>query len=333
MSGRRSAALFAGVLAAAILVGFAGLLVGAKPMPLRTALTAVFGTVKGVDGIIVWTLRMSRSVAAFLGGTGLAVSGHILQTLTRNPLAAPGLTGVTAGAVAAIVTCFTFLPALSSAFYPLIGLAGGLAAASMTFWIARGGSASPLHLALGGIAVSLFLGAVTTYILLFGAPQSPAILFWLSGGFQGRSWAQILLLLPWVTAGLLGVLTCHRILSLLTLGDAAANAMGLDATRWRRLLLLLAVCPVAGIASVAGPIAFVGLVVPHVVRLLRPTQEAWALALNAVVGGLLLVVADVIARSIAAPREIPVGIVTALIGGPFFIALVQRRRPLAGAGA
>lgn len=325
MIASRSASVVIAALLGALAIGFAALLVGAKPMRFDQAFAALSGHGERIDSVIVWTLRMPRSIAAFVGGAGLAVSGYLLQSITRNPLAAPDLTGVIAGAVAAIVGCFVFLPWLSSVFYPLIGLAGGLGAAAATFWIARGGRASPLHLALGGVTVSLFLGAVTTYILLLGGPQSPAVLFWLSGGFQGRSWSQLLYMLPWVAAGVAGALACRRVIELLSLGDDTAAAMGLKLEFWKPALLVLAVAPVAGVTPIAGPVAFVGLAVPHVVRLLKPQDAAWTILLNAALGGLLVLTADAIARSIAAPREIPIGIVTALIGGPFFVHLVQRR--------
>lgn len=325
MNASRSASITIAALAGAILIGFAGLLIGAKPMRIDAALAALFMSGPGIDSVIVWTLRLPRSIAAFIGGAGLAISGYLLQSLTRNPLAAPELTGVTAGAVVVIVFCFVFLPALSSVFYPFIGLAGGLAAAAATFWVSRGGQASPLHLGLGGITISLFLGAITTYILLLGGPQSPAVLFWLSGGLQGRSWSGLAFMLPWVVIGIAGALLCRRALELLSLGDDAAQGMGLKLGFWKPLFLVLAVCPVAGVTPVAGPIAFVGLAVPHIVRLLKPQGTVWAILLNAAIGGFILVTADVIARSIAAPRELPVSMVLALIGGPFFIHLVQRR--------
>ncbi len=330
----RSASLAAIALALAIFVGFAGLLTGAKPMTLPAALAAVLSPNHGLDGVIVWTLRLPRSIAAFLTGAGLAVSGALLQSITRNPLAAPDLTGVTAGAVTVIVSCFIFLPAISSIYYPPIGFAGGLTAAAACLWVARGGQASPLHLALGGITISLFLGGITTYVLLLGGPQSPSVLFWLSGGLQGRSWGHVVFMLPWVSMGIFGALLSHRIIALLKLGDGVAAGMGVRLGQWKLLLLLFAVAPIAGITPVAGPIAFIGLAVPHLVRLMKPAGEAWSIALNLAFGGMILVLADVMARTIAAPRELPISILTALIGGPFFIYLVQRRSFVtAGAGS
>jgi iron complex transport system permease protein len=321
----RAAALVATLLALSAIVIASGLTVGTKSLSPDAALNALLHPDGKLDSILVWTLRLPRSLAAFVGGAALAVSGYLLQTLTRNPLAGPGLTGVSAGAVAPIVACFVFLPSLSSIYYPPIGLVGGLAAAAATFWIARGGNARPLHLALAGISVSLFLGAITTYILLLSGPQVPSLLFWLSGGFQGRSWPQLLQMLLWVTGGTLLALCCHRILQILSLSDQAAAGMGLNLTLWKPLLLLIAALPVAGVAPVAGPVAFVGLATPHIVRLLRPGGPASTILLNVALGGLMTVSADLVARSVALPKEIPVGIVTALIGGPIFVYLVQRR--------
>ncbi|WP_292856094.1 iron ABC transporter permease [Mesorhizobium sp.] len=308
-----------------LLVIAGGLTIGTRPLAPQAVMSALFTPDGKIDSILVWTLRLPRSLAAFVGGAGLAVSGYLMQTLTRNPLAGPELTGVSAGAVAPIVFCFVFLPWLSSALYPFIGMAGGLAGASATFWIARGGRGRPLHLALGGISVSLFLGAITTYVLLLSGPQVPSLLFWLSGGFQGRSWPQLAYMAPWVIVGVAGALACHRVLDLLALSEQAAAGMGLRLAFWKSAVLFLSVLPVAGVAPVAGPVAFVGLATPHIVRLLRPGSPAWSIALTVALGGLMTASADIIARSVAAPKEIPVGIITALIGGPVFIYLVQRR--------
>jgi iron complex transport system permease protein len=324
-AGSRSALIVALAAIATLAIGFAGLLVGARPMAPEAALRALVSPGQGLDGVVLWSLRMPRSIAAFLAGAGLAVSGHLLQAITRNPLAAPDLTGVSAGAVAAIVGTFVFLPAVSAATYPFIGFAGGLLAAMATLWLVRGGQASPLHLALGGVTVSLFLSGITAYVLLRGGARSPSVMFWLSGGFQGRSWAQVSFMLPWLAIGLGGALLCHRVVEILSFDDDMASGWGVDPGLWKLVLLILAICLAAAVAPVAGPIAFVGLAVPHVVRLLRPAGSLWALLCNIVIGGMLLVASDILARTIAAPRELPVGIVTAVIGGPVFIWLVQGR--------
>lgn len=322
----RSAGLVVTFALAGVIVMVTGLLVGAKPMTYYQAIRALMSPNVGTDGIIVWTLRMPRSIAAFVAGGALAVSGYLLQSITRNPLAAPDLTGVSAGAVTAIVATFIFFPAVSSFYYPPIGMVGGLVAAGMTIWINRGGRGSPLQMALGGITIALFLNAVTTYVLLRGGPQSPSVLFWLSGGFQGRSWPQVGYMLPWLFAGLAIALVSNRAIGLLALGDDAAAGMGVNLAVWKPVVLVAAIALVAGVTPVAGPIAFVGLAAPHLVRLLRPDGAFWSLLLNIALGGLLLITADVLARSVAPPREIPVSLFTALIGGPVLVYMTQRRK-------
>ncbi|HEV2505279.1 MAG TPA: iron ABC transporter permease [Mesorhizobium sp.] len=326
MDARKSILTIGLIVAATLLVTFLGLMPGAKTLPLHDVLRVLWAPDGKVESILVWTLRLPRSLAAAVAGAGLAVSGYLLQTLTRNPLADPGITGATAGAVAPIVACFVFLPWLSSASYPFIGLAGGLAAAAVTFWVARGGNGRPLHLALGGISVSLFLGAITIYVLLLAGPQSTALLFWLSGGFQGRTWAHLAHMIPWVVLGVAGALALHRVVAMFALSDHAAAGMGLQLNVWKPVLLILAICPVAGVAPVAGPVAFVGLAAPHIARLLKPGGAILEIVLTAALGALIVTCADLAGRTIAIPKELPVGIITALLGGPIFIYLIQRGR-------
>ncbi|MCV9942034.1 MULTISPECIES: iron ABC transporter permease [Rhizobium] len=324
MGPRQSTLAIGLIVAASTLAVMFGLLVGAKPLSIETAVRVLLVPDGKIESILVWTLRLPRSLTAAAGGAGLAVSGYVLQTLTRNPLADPGITGVTSGAVAPIVCCFVFVPWLSPAYYPFIGLAGGLAAASVTFWVSRGGRGRPLQLALGGVSISLFLGAITTYVLLLTGPQSASLLFWLAGGFQGRTWSHLFYMLPWTIAGVVGALVFRRVIGMFMLSDHAAAGMGLQLSLWKPLILVLAVIPVAGVAPIAGPIAFVGLAAPHIARLIKPRGIGWEIGLSAALGALIVTVADVVARSVAIPRELPVGIITALLGGPVFIYLVQR---------
>lgn len=334
MDARKSSIAIGLVVVATLFIIAAGLMPGARMLSFEAVLRALASPDGKIESILVWTLRLPRSLAAATAGAGLAVSGYLLQSLTRNPLADPGITGVTAGAIAPIVICFVFLPSVSGLYYPLVGLAGGLVAASVTFWVARGGNSHPLHLALGGVSVSLFLGAITTYVLLLAGPQSTALLFWLAGGFAGRTWGHLLQMLPWVMVGVSGAFFLHRVIAMFSLSDHSAAAMGVQLNVWKPVLLLLGICPVAGVAPVAGPVAFVGLAAPHIAKLLRPRGTALEIALAAAIGALIVTAADLAARTIAIPRELPVGIVTALIGGPIFVYLIQRGRiDLKGEGA
>ena len=326
MGARKSSIAIGLIVVATLLVVAAGLSPGARTLSLEAILRALHAPDGKIESILVWTLRLPRSLAAAVAGAGLGVSGYLLQSLTRNPLADPGITGVTAGAIAPIVTCFVLMPWVSSAYYPFIGLVGGLAAAAVTFWVARGGNGRPLHLALGGISVSLFLGAVTIYVLLLAGPQSTALLFWISGGFAGRTWSHLFQMLPWVMFGVVGALALHRVVSMFSLSDHAAAGMGVQLSMWKPVLLLLGIAPVAGVAPVAGPVAFVGLAAPHIARLLGSRGAAWEIGLTAAIGSLIVTAADLIARTVAIPKELPVGIITALLGGPVFIYLIQRGR-------
>ena len=203
--------------------------------------------------------------------------------------------------------------------------AGALTASVITLLIAGNGQNNPLHLALGGISISLFLNALTTYLILASGAQVPSLLFWLTGGLQGRSWSQLTTMLPWVIIAIYGTFYCRRVLELLSLDPQIAASMGLDIRFWKPFLLILAILPVAGIVPVAGPVAFVGLAAPHIARLLSRNDQIQTLILCIFLGGSMVSLADIVARTIAVPQELPVSIVTALIGGPVFIYLAQKR--------
>ena len=310
-----------------LVIGAISLTSGAHSIPLQSVINSLFEPNNSVDSIIIWKLRLPRFLVALAAGCGLALAGMVLQSITRNPLASPSLTGVTAGAALGVVASFVYLPSIITPFYyPFAALIGGLGAASLTFFVAGHKYISPMRLALAGVTVSFMASAVTSVMLLSTGPQSATLLFWLSGGLQGRSWEQLYILLPWLVFGVVGVLVAIRPMALLTLGDDAASSMGVDSGKWRIMLGTMAVCITAGVVSVVGPIAFVGLCVPHIARLLGARTIISSILLSSVLGMLLLATADLFARTVAAPREIPISVLTALVGGPLFIALVYRER-------
>lgn len=267
MDARKSSIAIGFIVLATLLVVAIGLMPGARTLSFEAVFRALVNPDGKIESILVWTLRLPRSLTAVTAGAGLAVSGYLLQSLTRNPLADPGITGVTAGAIAPIVTCFVLLPWVSGLYYPVIGLAGGLAAAAVTFWVARGGTSHPLHLALGGVSVSLFLGAITIYVLLLAGPQSTALLFWLAGGFAGRTWMNLVQMLPWVLTGVIGAFILSGRCDVFperpfrrSHGGAVDCVETGPARAWRM--------PCCRRCPVAGPVAFVGLAAPHIARLL-----------------------------------------------------------------
>lgn len=270
-------------------------------------------------------LRLPRAAAAVLAGAGLAVSGALLQAVTRNPLASPGLLGVNAGAQLGLVAGLLWLPALPLGGRLPFAFLGGLAAALLTLLVAGGQRAAPIRLALAGIAVSLALGAFSGAILLLHEQQLGGLFLWGAGSTAQSGWAPPLQALWQVGAGLAAALLLARGLDLLALDEEAARGRGLAAGRLRLLAGLLATLLAAAAVSLCGPIGFVGLIVPNLLRLLGVHRHALLLPLAALWGAVLLLAADLAGRLPGAVAGgLPAGVVVALIGGPFLIWLVVR---------
>jgi ABC-type Fe3+-siderophore transport system permease subunit len=273
---------------------------------------------------IIWELRFPRALVAALVGANLAVAGAVMQALTRNPLASPSLTGVSAGAGFAVVFSLVLVPARPLGLTPFIALAGGLAGGAVVFSLATRSVVTPVRLALAGFATASFLLAMTTGLLLLNHDTVGTVYFWLAGGVAGRGWQHVLVIVPWAVVGILLAYVMSRQLNILLLGEDVARGLGISTGRTRLLLMLLAVLLTAAAVGVAGPIGFVGLIAPHVARFLVGTDHYRVIPLAMVFGSALVVWADVAARNVQRPLEIPVGILIAMIGGPFFLFLARR---------
>jgi iron complex transport system permease protein len=281
---------------------------------------------------VIWSVRLPRALIGFAVGGGLALAGAALQGLFRNPLADPGILGVSAGAsLGAVLAIYTGLAARAVWVLPLGSFAGATANSLLVFAIAarRGrGRVFTGTLLLVGVALAALAVSFTTFILsasLSSYDVGRQIVYWLLGGLEGRTWDHLWLGAPAVLVGAAVVLAQARELDALLLGELAATSVGVDVPRVR-VRVVVAVSLVVGAAvAMAGPIGFVGLVVPHVLRLALGAGHRALLALSFVGGGLFVVAADVVARTLLAPAEIPVGIVTAALGTPFFLALLVRR--------
>lgn len=326
-AARRRLALAAVVVASAgLLLGIAGgLAVGARAVPPEAAWRLLWNDDGSVDRAVVWDLRLPRHLVGALVGANLAVAGAVMQGVTRNPLAAPGLSGATAGAALAIVAALVLAPGLPTPLLPVIGFAGAGAGGGIALGLAWKGSIAPVRLALTGVAVSAGASAITTALLLTAGPRTDALYFWLAGGLAGRGWFHLGQIWAWSVGGLVLALLAVRPLTLLALGDEVAASLGLRVARWRLGLVAVAVALTGAAVSVAGPIGFIGLVVPHGARLVGADQR-WLLPTAALFGATLLVLADIAARVVLAPRELPVGLLTAALGVPFFVALLRRQR-------
>ncbi len=273
---------------------------------------------------IFWNLRLPRVLLAAVVGMNLAVAGALLQTLTRNPLAEPHLLGVSAGGGLAAVIAIKINPALDFTRLPLLTSLGCLVGAALVYGLAWKGGVSPLRLVLAGVAVGALLTALTTGVLLTSSITIQTAMSWLAGGLNARSWPHLRAMLPYSVVGLSGALLLARKLDVLALGDEPATGLGLRVHRLRAVLVVLVALLTGAAVAVAGLVGFAGLLVPHAARRLAGSRHAYLLPVSALLGGALLVGADAIARTIIEPRELPIGIVTAVAGAPFLLWLLRR---------
>ncbi len=301
---------------------------GAASVGFPDSLRILFGFGGGdqVDTQIVAYVRLPRILVGALVGAALATSGAVMQGIFRNPLADPGIIGVsTGGALGGVLAITTGLAAVSLLTLPALAFAGALAAGTAVYLIAAvSGRASTASLILAGIAISSLLGAVISLILLLTGDFTAIrqILFWLLGGLDARSWVHVRLLAVPVVIGCLICISLARPLNAMLLGDEAARGLGVATGRYRFGLLAITALMTGASVAVSGVISFVGLVVPHAIRLIAGPDHRILLPASALAGATFVVLADTLARSIAAPVEIRVGIVTAFAGAPAFLALL-----------
>jgi iron complex transport system permease protein len=320
-----------GLLAAAALVVVLCLLsvwLGAKEIPITSVWQVLRHNDGSYDAVVIRSVRIPRTALALLVGMGIGLAGALMQAITRNPLADPGLLGVNAGAAFAIVFAVAVLGVTSLYGYIWFAFAGALGASAAVYLLGSQGKsgASPVKLALAGVAVTALLGSFTSGLVLSDPAALNRYRFWNAGSLAGQSSDVLLSVLPFLLAGTILALASAPALNSLALGDDVATSLG------RRLGLIrlqggLAITLLAGSAvAVAGPIVFLGLVIPHAARMLSGPDHRWLLPYSMLLAPCLLLAADILGRLIGSPGEIQAGIILAFVGGPFFIALVRRRR-------
>lgn len=328
--GRNPLTLLVALLAAGLLIAlFASLLLGSSDLPLSQALRALLaGPGAGVTETgIVWSIRMPRSVVVALVGTALAGSGAALQALFRNPMADPAVLGISSGGALAAVAILFHMPFAPPWILPLASFAGGFAAALLLVLLSGIGGRPTLTITLltGVVLTSICSSGISFALLLSDEYQLRQLVFWLSGGAEARTWSHVLFGAPPVALGLFALWSRHRWLDALSLGEDHAEAVGID-TRKARLWILAGTALSSGAAvSVCGPVGFVGLMVPHLLRPFVGAATGRLIPVSALGGALLLVVADVAAR-VLLPAGIQLGVLTSLLGAPFFLWLLARSR-------
>jgi iron complex transport system permease protein len=314
---------------ALLVAGMLGLMIGSRPIGPGAVVSALLDPDGGEVSIIVHELRLPRTVLAIAAGSALGVAGALMQGHTRNPLADPGLLGVTAGASFAVVLGIFVFGVTGLTGYAWFSMAGaGLAAAAVFAIGSSRGGPNPVSLVLAGAAVSALLLSLTQAIVLRDLDTLDDYRFWNVGSTAGRDFDVIVQVAPFILVGLLLAAISAQGLNLLQLGEDVATSLGMHPTR-HKVLGIATVMLLTGAATAAcGPIAFVGLVVPHVARFVAGVDYRWLLPYAGVIGGLLLTLGDILGRVVVRPGELQVGIVMALVGGPVFVYLVRRARML-----
>ncbi|QCI68281.1 FecCD family ABC transporter permease [Phreatobacter stygius] len=331
--------VWCGILAALLVTScIAAVAFGAVAIPIRTVAGIVadelgLGRVASgwsrAERNIVWELRLPRVLLGATAGAGLAVIGAVLQVLTRNSLADPYLFGVSAGAAVGAVLVILYIGPFAGALgLPIAAFAGAFAAMVLVFAAARGGGApTSERLVLTGVAVAFILHAVTNALIVGAADRgAEAALFWMMGGLGNARWATVPVPAIVTLAGTAWLCLRAGTINALAFGDDTARSLGIDPVRLRIEVFVVASLMTGAIVAASGGIGFVGLVLPHLVRLFVGGDLRRLLPLSALAGGLFLVWVDVLARTAFAPREIPLGVVTSLCGGVFFLWLMRRRR-------
>lgn len=300
---------------------------GARDIPLRIILESFTTFDNSFDHLVIQTVRLPRSLMAIAVGAALAVAGAVMQGLTRNPLAETGILGIeSGGGLAVIITLFLFGSSSLTVYAGAAFFGAAIAALSVyTLGSLGRGGATPLNLTVAGAAMAAFIYSIQTSILIVSQRTLDEIRFWLAGSLAGRDFNLFLHVLPFLLGGLLLAFLLGRQITTLSLGEDIAKSLG-QQTVGIKILAAISVVLLAGSAvAIAGPVGFVGLVVPHAVRFFIKTDYRWILPYSAVLGAILLLVADIAARMLLKPQEIPVGVMTAIIGAPVFVYLAKSK--------
>ncbi len=327
-----------GLVALLLLVISFATTVGSVDIPFSTTSSILISKLPFIDITPTWTdametivleIRLPRVLLAGLVGAALSIAGATYQGLFRNPLADPYLIGVAQGAALGAVIGFLLPVSLlgtSIGLIPVLAFAGALISIAIVYSLARVGRTMPLTtLILAGVALGALLGAIVAYLALTSGQMVRSILFWLTGSFSLSQWSEVWIVLPIIIIGAAVILLFARSLNIMQFDEEQAQQLGVNVERLKIILLIAATLVTAAAVSFVGIIGFVGIIVPHAVRLIWGPDHRFLLPLSILSGAIFLILADVLARTMAAPSEIPIGVITAIFGAPFFLFLLRRR--------
>ncbi|WP_314063299.1 iron ABC transporter permease [uncultured Vagococcus sp.] len=311
-----------------VMVAMASIAFGAADMSLATAWGALFDFDPRVtEHQIIRTLRLPRTVADMIVGCSLAVCGAIMQGTTKNPLADSGLMGISSGATFAIALCLAFLPNRTYSMVMFYACIGAALTTGLTYFVASTGrrGMTPQRLVLAGMSISMLFGALSSYLSI-KFRLGHALMYWSAGGTAGAKWSELTLIFPFFILAVLGSIALSPSITMLSLGDEVAVGLGLNTKAVKGVSTLIVLVLTGLSVVVVGPVGFVGLIVPHMMRYLVGVDYRYIIPASALYGALLTVVADIIGRLINRPFETPMGIIFSVIGVPFFLYLVKKQR-------
>jgi len=276
---------------------------------------------------IIWDIRLPRILMAGLTGAALAVAGAAYQGMFRNPLADPYLTGISQGAALGAVCGFLMPSAVPAALIPVLAFAGAVFSVAAVYSIARTGRTLPVTtLILGGVAIGAFLASITSYLIIISGDRVHGIVFWLLGTFALADWWRVGVMTPYICAGAAVLLLAARPLNVMQLDEEQAEQLGINVERTKIIILAAATLATAAAVCFCGAIGFVGIIIPHAIRMTCGPDYRLLLPMSLLGGAAFLILADTAARTILAPAEVPVGIITAIIGAPFFLYLLNQKK-------
>ena len=299
---------------------------GSVKFSLKDIILSIFTKENEVLNIIVYDIRLPRNLIAAFVGAGLSVSGTLLQAVMRNPLADPGITGVSSGASVMAIIILLVFPSFSF-ILPVASFIGGLLACTLVFLLAwKNGEISPSRIILSGVAVNAIFGSIISIFTIMYSDKIQSALLWLNGSLAQKTWEDFKLLCIYITFGLIVSLFCIRPSNILALGEKTVLSLGFNITHLRLFVTIVGVFLAGVCTSIVGIIGFVGLIIPHISRIIVGCDYKYCLPLSISLGGIIVLIADTIARTIGGSVELPVGIVMSLIGAPFFLYLLRKRK-------
>lgn len=304
----------------------ASVILGYTDTSWQTAVDAFTKNNGSNEHIIIQTVRLPRALIASAVGASLAIAGVLMQTLTKNPLASPGIFGINAGGGFAVVVAMTVFSVSSLHAFSVLAFIGAAVAAISVYSIGSFGreGLTPMKLTLAGAAMSAMFSSFTQGLLVLDEVMLDQVLFWLAGSVQGRKLETLISVLPYIGIGWIGAVLIAGKMNILSMGEDVAKGLGLNTGLIKIAIGVIVILLAGGSVAVAGPIGFVGIVVPHITRSIVGIDHRWVIPFSGVLGAILLIAADIAARYMFMPSEVPVGVMTAIIGTPFFIYIARK---------